>query len=1276
MATKQDVEFSLSASVAGVEKIKALRDEVAALAKQGGAVGPEFEQLANELDRLGQEAKSLGALSELTREVEQLGTAQREAATEAERLATAQQEAVAPAQAAREAERGIAQALNDAKDRIREKRIEIQKYVLEQKDQIGGTELYKSTLRTLNEQVISAREDQLRYTQQLRDAKDATKDAEEVERKAASAYDRSAKAVKATGDALAARQKAQADAAASLREIGVETDDLAAAEGRLIDKFREARVEQERLTQLSSDQKLAAKEYETFWANALYAREQAEQRAAATARQAAEQQAQALRQQMAEEERLARIVERTQFEQRQAAQLELQYELEAIAKVEAARLASAQKQIAAQKTLQDSFKTAGATDVQALRDEIGRVNSALATLQASGRLTGAELQVAMRQANSRVKELELQIREATGALTVMDRAGKAFNSSFGQTFAAFVASNIFMRLIDSILGIGRAFFESNKQLEQFRLALTAVYGSSDIAAKQLGFLRKAANDAGVSVQAIAQSFIKFSAAFANAGIPLEQTNELFARLTKAAGILGLSTDDTGRAINALGQIASKGVVSMEELRQQLGDALPGAFQIAARGLGVTEKELTKLVESGQLAARDFLPAFSEGLTSVSGEVDTMSARLNEGLNVITVFFQKIGDTGVWLAMKTAVSGVVEILRALAFVVGSLAIGFQNAVGSITVFIAALTQGEGLSGALDAVNEKSVESRAKLVEYANSLGYAGDEAKKAAEAQGSLQRELIRSQLAFAENFKASEQASSTARDHSKAVLAEVEAMEQSSKAFSTDTQQRETAVRAAEMRTEALRKEAEAERNTLTVINEMIATREALLATERAQLELQNLSQAQRDTIVAERQKEIEDLRKKAAAQTEVAERARQVAEGSRVAADAARLEAEAAKDNADRVRELTTEYDNQALKLKILLDLKKDGIATEEQISAQQQVVDKANKLRIDALDDQIARVKALAENKKAELEGSQAVNDLRMQELRNLESLGKSLGDENLVRYANVEMMRLQIETLKLKAEAQKIEAEAEKQIIAIERQKIETTRELTETERIEFDTRQKLADVKIKQAEATRASTQAIEQEITATINGASALSDNTRARQDSNKVRADELRLMKERKKYDEEGYALNTAGERVNMGMPTWLSIFNDLKGYGVDESQARGIANQFTDANGNVPYFDNPGQRTYGADTLSMAVLKAAQQVMRAGGGATTQEVPVDASGSTSAEPAASTSNQLAPAQNSTVTMNFNFNGTTTAISGLNPTQAGAVKTVVEQLAAMKGTAA
>ena len=85
--------------------------------------------------------------------------------------------------------------------------------------------------------------------------------------------------------------------------------------------------------------------------------------------------------------------------------------------------------------------------------------------------------------------------------------------------------------------------------------------------------------------------------------------------------MGMSADRVALALDALGQMASKGTVSMEELRQQLGDSLPGATAIAAKGLGLTTSELTKLVESGQLSTEQFFPAFRRGLEETFGSAE-------------------------------------------------------------------------------------------------------------------------------------------------------------------------------------------------------------------------------------------------------------------------------------------------------------------------------------------------------------------------------------------------------------------------------------------------------------------------------------------------------------------------------------------------------------------------------------------------------------------------------------------------------------------------------
>lgn len=92
-------------------------------------------------------------------------------------------------------------------------------------------------------------------------------------------------------------------------------------------------------------------------------------------------------------------------------------------------------------------------------------------------------------------------------------------------------------------------------------------------------------------------------------------------------------------------------VQAEELRGQLGERLPGAFQIAARAMGVTTAELGKMLEQGQVVADDFLPKFGEALKAHIGDAaDKAANRLDAATNRYTSALERmktgLGDSGV------------------------------------------------------------------------------------------------------------------------------------------------------------------------------------------------------------------------------------------------------------------------------------------------------------------------------------------------------------------------------------------------------------------------------------------------------------------------------------------------------------------------------------------------------------------------------------------------------------------------------------------------------
>jgi len=91
---------------------------------------------------------------------------------------------------------------------------------------------------------------------------------------------------------------------------------------------------------------------------------------------------------------------------------------------------------------------------------------------------------------------------------------------------------------------------------------------------------------------------------------------------------------------------SKGTIQAEELRGQLGEALPGAFGIMAKAVGVTEQELSKMMKAGELLASEVLPKFAKQLEITYGieninRIETMTTAQNRLSNAWTNFVATI-----------------------------------------------------------------------------------------------------------------------------------------------------------------------------------------------------------------------------------------------------------------------------------------------------------------------------------------------------------------------------------------------------------------------------------------------------------------------------------------------------------------------------------------------------------------------------------------------------------------------------------------------------------
>lgn len=237
-----------------------------------------------------------------------------------------------------------------------------------------------------------------------------------------------------------------------------------------------------------------------------------------------------------------------------------------------------------------------------------------------------QLRADLRDYSTRLKQAD---RLADQHLGSIERRGDVMGRRIGGSFSlatkaalAFGGALAAMQLVD----LGRQAVETALRFKRFEQGLAVAVGSSAAATREIAFLRDMADRLGLRFITLAENFTGLAAAARGTALEGKATREVFEAITKAIVATGGSTEQVNGALLAVQQIMSKGSVSAEELRGQLGERLPGAFQIAARAMGVTTAELGKMLEAGSVASTDFLPKFAAQLgKELPGSLETADA---------------------------------------------------------------------------------------------------------------------------------------------------------------------------------------------------------------------------------------------------------------------------------------------------------------------------------------------------------------------------------------------------------------------------------------------------------------------------------------------------------------------------------------------------------------------------------------------------------------------------------------------------------------------------
>lgn len=256
------------------------------------------------------------------------------------------------------------------------------------------------------------------------------------------------------------------------------------------------------------------------------------------------------------------------------------------------------------------------------------------------------------------------------------------------------------------------FIEVARETSRVTTSLKNVSGSMVQFADNQKFLMEMAQKYGLEINALTGNYAKFTAAASISGMSMEEQRKIFESMSRAVTAFGMSADDSNGVFMALSQMMSKGKISSEELRLQMGERLPIALQAMAKAAGVSVAGLDKLLKQGKLMSADILPKFADALNEMIPNVDTdnLETSVNRLKNMFT---ELVNNSGIQGTYKSLIDWLTEAIKTAAENIKNIVIGV---IALITAAVAngAVKWWASISGTARQLEAVAVRSNSALI----------------------------------------------------------------------------------------------------------------------------------------------------------------------------------------------------------------------------------------------------------------------------------------------------------------------------------------------------------------------------------------------------------------------------------------------------------------------------------------------------------------------------------------------------------------------------------
>lgn len=798
------------------------------------------------------------------------------------------------------------------------------------------------------------------------------------------------------------------------------------------------------------------------------------------------------------------------------------------------------------------------------------------------KISTTELASAQIQLTSGTKAAATSLYELKARFNAVDDSAKSTSSNLSGVFGKLggVLATAFT---------GRELVSTIVNMDSLDRGFKAIFGSSEVAAKEMAFLKKTSNEMGLEVQSAGKAYLSLAASTKGSSLEGEKTQKVFASVSRAMSVLGKSTDETQNAFRAISQMANKGTVSMEEWRGQLADALPGAMKATADAAGVTVGQLNAMIANGDVLTKDLLPALADGLDRVYGKggpPDTLISNWNRLKNRITEVSTELGDSGLTKALTDAAIVGANTVGAL----GKGFVGLGKGIGDVAGAVATLNfrqlgedyqivgkaGNEAISGIADAMGNVAtaeqpvIELTAQMereftatAQAAKAMGNTAQEAFKKSELAASNTASLLAQKQLYTDLELASTRRIEVTTKAVAAAKSESDAINLIASSFGNEIDKMQAAQLASNLLLDAQTALTNAKKVDLNVAEDKLA----LLQNEiKGMKELTPELKTQKEALEQAVSVKKEDVRANEAH-----------AESLKITALAAKTSAEAFKDNAAKVFEYRGALAQATAEVDRLIALEARGLATKKQVSDAQRAQAAAVLLYRDALKD---ATEAAERNQQVVVQKAatqQKESDLNVESAKTTLELAKARGDDAAVAKAQLTVTNEEVAAKRAVAQALRDEATAMRATAEAKRAEFAAAGTLTTAKQAEIaaiieSAKQKDIDAQKSDLLANReaALARAVANSAETYIN---SLEKKVAAQEKLNSLLEREEALENKRLGRDKEKFAVDKNGNRIEQAIQTKESVFQTAKAQGLTDQQATALSNKFIGNRGEATGF-------------------------------------------------------------------------------------------------------